>query len=116
MLTISRPYKGKSALFDIFENKVKYIGEQPENVGANILDGQFLLHTSPPNLPPTYEGIARSILTQSFDDNPQPSIKDTERARRGTDAQIFIITGPEQRRVPRTLLAELFSCKPAERS
>ena len=65
-------------------------------------------------MPPTYGGLARSILIQSlrspakyihivFDDYPQPSIKDTERDRRGADNRTFVITGPEQRRVPRDL-------------
>ena len=38
-----------------------------------------------------------------FDDYPQPSIKDTERDRRGANNRTFVITGPEQRRVPRDL-------------
>ena len=37
----------------------------------------------------------------AFDDYPQPSLKDAERARRGTtaeDSRSYIITGPAQRR------------------
>lgn len=94
---------------------MKGLEEQPKEVSAYIIDGQFLLHTLPPNLPAPYtEGLARIILTQSlttsakcihiaFDDYPQPSIRDTERDRWGSDDRTFIITGSEQRRVPRKL-------------
>jgi len=103
----------KSSLFEILENKVKEHGS-PGEVTAYIIDGQFLLHNLPTNLPPTYGGLARSILIQClcnptivihivFDDYPQPSIKDTERDRRGADSRTFVITGPEQRRIPRDL-------------
>lgn len=103
----------KSALFGILEARVKDHGK-PTAIDAYIIDGQFLLHSMPGNLPPTYGGLARSILLQSlrtpaksvhilFDDYPQPSIKDTERNRRGADCRTFVITGPEQRRVPRDL-------------
>ena len=73
-----------------------------------------MLHSLPTNLPPTYGGLARSILIQClrnptkvihivFDDYPQPSIKDIERDRRGADSRTFVITGPEQCRIPRDL-------------
>lgn len=98
----------KSALFKLLESKVQ--GDaKPGLTRACIIDGQFLLHTLPPNLPATYGGLARSILIQTvalcknevhliFDDYSQPSLKDTERCRRGTYNQEFAITGPEQKR------------------
>ena len=109
----------KSALFDIVERTVKNHGK-PKEIQAFIIDGQFLLHCLPPNLPPTYGGLARSILMQCvkseakfihvvFDDYRQPSIKETERDLRGTDNRTFVITGPEQRRVPRDLKDSLTS-------
>ena len=83
----------KSSLFDALENTVKGHG-RPDEVSVFIIDGQFLLHSMPTNLSPTYGGSARSILIQSlrtlakyvhvvFDDYPQPSIKDTERDKGG---------------------------------
>ena len=33
-----------------------------------------------------------------FDDHPQPSLKDTERGRRGINELEFVINGPEQKR------------------
>ena len=103
----------KSTLFDIFEKKVEEHGS-PEKASVYIIDGQFLLHSLPPNLPPTYGGLARVVLSQClrsrariihivFDNYPQPSIKDSERDRRGADSRAFVITGPEQRRVPRDM-------------
>ena len=103
----------KSSLFGVLENTVKDHG-RPDEVSVFIIDGQFLLHSMPTNLPPTYGGLARSILIQSlrtsakyvhivFDDYPQPSIKDAERDKRGADSRTFVITGPEQRRAPRDL-------------
>ena len=38
-----------------------------------------------------------------FDDYPQPSIKETERNRRGEDDRTYVITGPQQRRVPKDM-------------
>ena len=103
----------KSALFDVLETKVKNHG-LPNSVSAYIIDGQFLLHSLPSNLPPSYGGLARTVLEHCvksvsksihliFDDYPQPSIKGQERDRRGIDERTFVITGPEQRRVPRDL-------------
>lgn len=99
----------KSALFNLLESKVQGGDASPEFKRACIIDGQFLLHILPPNLPTTYGGLARSILIQTvvlskkevhlvFDDYPQPSLKDTERGRRGIDEREFVITGPEQKR------------------
>ena len=103
----------KSALFGILEARVKD-HSKPTTIDAYIIDGQFLLHSMPGNLPPSYGGLTRSILLQSlrtpaksvhilFDDYPQPSVKDPERDRRGADCRTFVITGPEQQQVPRDL-------------
>ena len=99
----------KSALFKLLESKVQGGDTSPALIRVCIIDGQFLLHTLPPNLPSTYGGLARSILIQAvtlskkevhliFDDYPQPSLKDMERGRRGIDEQEFVINGPEQKR------------------
>lgn len=74
------------------------------------------MHSLPPHLPDTYGGLASGILQQAtslcskrvdlvFDAYPIPSIKESERARRGLDEKeemVFIITGPEQHR-PRNI-------------
>ena len=76
----------KSSLLGILEKKVTDHG-RPDKVTAYIIYGQFLLYSLPPNLPPTYGGLARTILIHSlrttakyihivFDDCPLPSIKD----------------------------------------
>lgn len=97
----------KSVLLKVLEEKVeKHMS--PLVVDACIIDGNFLLHTLPATkLPATFGGVARSFLVQSvslspkrvdiaFDDYPTPSVKDCERARRGTDdSQVFVL-GPEQ--------------------
>jgi len=101
----------KSQLLNLLEKRVNE-STKPERIDAYIIDAQFLLHVLPPNLPASYGGLARSILLQAvalskkqvhivFDDYPQPSLKDAERARRGAigaDAQTYAITGPLQRR------------------
>jgi len=105
----------KSALFDLLEKQVPR-HSSPTSVDACIIDGNFLLHTLPPHLPGTYGGLAAGILQHAtfhspkrvdivFDAYPSPSIKDSERARRGLDEKeekTFIITGPEQQR-PRNI-------------
>lgn len=99
----------KSALMDVLEKKVKDGDAGPKDITACIIDGQFLLHTLPPDLPTNYGGLARTMLVKViamakkqihlvFDAYPQPSLKDTERDRRGADDRQFLITGPEQRR------------------
>ena len=78
----------KSKLLDLLEKKVTTGKlERPDSVDSFIIDGQFLLRVLPPNLPPTYGALARSILIHSmtssasrvhlvFDDYPKPSLKD----------------------------------------
>ena len=110
----------KSNLFKLLEAKVTDLQEKPKSLSAYIIDGQFLLHSLLPNLPPTYGGLARNILHHSltssakrvhivFDDYPQPSIKDTERDRRGTEDRTYVITGPMQRRIPKDMSQALKS-------
>lgn len=105
----------KSKLLNLLEGKLSTgKQERPEVIDGFIIDGQFLLRVLPPNLPPTYGGLARSILIHSlsssarqvhlvFDDYPKPSLKDAERDRRGIVEKEYRITGPEQRRVPKDL-------------
>ena len=56
----------KSSLFELLETKVTDMQEKPKSLSAYLIDGQFLLHSLPPNLPPTYGGLARSMLHHSF--------------------------------------------------
>ena len=105
----------KSALLDLLEKKVPR-HTSPRSVDAYVVDGNYLMHTLPPHLPGTYGGLAAGILQQVtslstkrvdlvFDAYPIPSIKESERARRGLDEKeerVFIITGPEQHR-PRNI-------------
>ncbi len=99
----------KSALFTLLESKIQEQDARPGLIQAWIIDGPFLLHALPPNLPATYGGLARSILIQTvsmskrevhliFDDYPELSLKDAERVKRGIDEREFAITGPEQKR------------------
>jgi len=87
----------------------KVTSDVPSTVDACVIDGNFLLHALPPNLPRTYGGLARSILIQAaalsqgridilFDTYDTPSIKDVERINRGTAEGTYNITGPEQAR------------------
>ena len=43
----------------------KVTSDVPSTVDACVIDGNFLLHALPPNLPRTYGGLARSILIQA---------------------------------------------------
>ena len=99
----------KSALLSILEGKMTDVQSTSPQASAYIVDGQYLLHTLPPNLPSTYGGLARSILVQVValcskevhlisDDYQSVSLKDVERGRRGNDASHYLITGPEQKR------------------
>lgn len=79
----------------------------PDVVDVVIVDATFLLHTQQ-NLPTTFGEISRVLLFQLCrmadevhfvcDTYTVPSIKDTERERRGTQDVIFSITGPNQHR------------------
>ena len=48
----------KSDLFSLLEGRVADHGA-PTEVSASLIDGNFLLHCLPPNLPPTYGGLSR---------------------------------------------------------
>ena len=98
----------KNKLMHILESKV----ENPmvvSTVDACVIDGNFILHAMPPNLPGTYGGLARMLLIQIsslcprridivFDTYKTPSIKDLERGSRGAQDTVYKITGPEQAR------------------
>lgn len=116
----------KDSLLHLLEEKQDQAARQdPRNIACCIIDGQYLLRILPPSatIPPDYGGLARSILSQAiavqktrtiviaFDDYPQPSLKDAERARRvgqEEESQPYIITGPSQRR-PKDLAKALGS-------
>jgi len=51
----------KSDLFAVLESRVAVHGS-PTKVKATVIDGNFLLHCLPPNLPPTYGGLSRYLL------------------------------------------------------
>ena len=55
---------GKSALFNLLESMIQG-GTSPRLTRALIIDGYFLLHALPANLPTIYGGLARSLLTQA---------------------------------------------------
>lgn len=110
-LSICRPdgtmaHTDKSALFSLLEEKVEEHGN-PKKVSSHLIDGNFLLHCLPPNLPPTYGGLSREVLhfilaypservDIVFDTYEEPSIKDCERDRRGAEETVYLIHGPEQ--------------------
>ena len=102
----------------LLEKKVPQ--SSPNTIDACVIDGQFLLHTLPPNIPGNYGGLAASMLMQMtslsrkrvhivFDAYTHPSIKESERVQRGLDEREYIITGPEQHR-PKTM-ADLLNCR-----
>ena len=97
----------KSKLLHVLEKRISQ--SSPASVDAYVIDGNFLLHALPPNLPKNFGGIARVMLVKMvsnckkrinvvFDTYRQPSIKEAERIRRGTEKRDFVITGPEQLR------------------
>ena len=102
----SMVHTAKSALFDKLEKTVPDHGH-PTDVKVHLIDGNFLLHCLPPNLPPTYGGLSWGILIAAlshqskridiaFDTYEEPSIKDCERERRGAKEQRYVISGPDQ--------------------
>ena len=59
----------KDSLLSILEAKQeKTAASSPEQIGACIIDGQYFLRILPPSItiPPTYSGLARSILIQAL--------------------------------------------------
>jgi hypothetical protein len=96
----------KSTLLKELEKRVE--PSPPPSSAAYIIDGNFLLHLMPSNKAAKYGKLARIILLQAlscskdrvdlvFDRYTEPSIKDSERGRRGTLEQLYVITGTEQR-------------------
>ena len=96
----------KSDLFSLLEGRVADHGA-PTEVSASLIDGNFLLHCLPPNLPPTYGGLSRYLLNVVlsfpskrvdilFDTYEEPSIKGDEHQHRGAEATVYRITGPDQ--------------------
>ena len=76
-------------------------------VKATVIDGNFLLHCLPQNLPPTYDGHSRYLLHVVlshpskridilFDTYEEPTIKGNERERRVAEETVYNITGAEQ--------------------
>jgi len=109
---VTMAHGDKSVLFSILENKVAK-HDSPTQVKTTVIDGNFLLHCLPPNLPPTYGGLSRVLLHMVlsnhskrvdivFDTYEEPSIKGSEHDRRGAEGSVFVITGPEQVR-PRSI-------------
>lgn len=98
----------KSTLFRKLEEFSK--SKPPNAADACIVDGNFILYTLPlSNLPKTYEGLARTYLIKicalstnsvhvAFDSYHEPSIKSSERSRRGNSVRNYVITGPQQNR------------------
>lgn len=92
----------KSKLLHVLEKRVSQ--SSPGGVDACVIDGNFLLHTIPPNLPKTFASIARVMLVSNckkridvvFETYRQPLIKDAERSRRETEKCDFVITGSKQ--------------------
>ena len=108
----------KNDLFSVLEGRVADHGS-PTEVKASVIDGNFLLHCLPPNLPPTYGGLSRYLLNTVlsfpskrvdilFDTYEEPSIKEGEHERRGASATVYRITGPDQIR-PRDIVSALKS-------
>lgn len=98
----------KNKLMLILESKVED-GTFPSTVDACVIDGNFMLHAVPPNMPATYGGLARKLLVLImslsprpvdivFDTYKTPSIKDLERGTRGAEDTVYKIKGPEQAR------------------
>jgi len=96
----------KSDLFAVLESRIAVHGS-PTKVKATVIDGNFLLHCLPPNLPPTYGGLSRYLLHAVlshpskrvdilFNTDKEPSIKGNERERRGAEDSVYHITGQEQ--------------------
>ena len=99
----------KSSLFQHLEKQTGTPTHVPMSASPCIVDGNFLLRTLPPNLPPTFGALAVSILIHVtslssdrvdivFDTYEMPSIKAKERARRGAVDKEFKIVGPDQAR------------------
>lgn len=96
----------ESVLSSLLESNIDDHGK-PDNVKAHHIDGNFLLHCLPPNLPPTFGGLSRSILIATlarqsrrvdifFDTYEEPWIKSCEHERLGAQEVVYQISGPDQ--------------------
>ena len=96
----------KAVLMKELEEKVT--SQPPEKVSNVMIDGMFLLHTLPTQLPSTLREVAQSILTKAmrmavervdlvFDTYQSPSIKDIERQARGESSARRFVFGPIQK-------------------
>ena len=96
----------KSVLLRELEEKVK--SQPPDVISTVIIDGMFLLHTLPTQLPNTLRGVAHNILMKVmrmadkrvdlvFDTYKSPSIKDIERQARGESSVKRFVFGPGQK-------------------
>ena len=103
---VSIAHGKKSDLFRVLEEKVTIHGSAT-SIKSSIIDGNFLPHCLPLNLPPTYGGLSKAflaiVLNQPskwvdivFDTYEEPSIKDNDRECRGVEGTIYVITAPEQ--------------------
>ena len=95
----------KAKMMHKLEGKVN--SDPPQQIDVTVVDAMFLLHTmqNPPN---AFGKIAEDILQRLCnmsgrvdfvcDSYISPSIKESERNRRGAAEVTFTITGPEQKR------------------
>ena len=106
----SMHHTDKSKIFHALEAKVEEDGA-PQDAGCTIIDGCFMLRTMNPSQPGTYGALSRNIMSTvlqskgsrvdvTFDTYETPSIKDSERGRRGSVSRnvSIVISGPQQRR------------------
>lgn len=95
----------KSALMKKLEKQVNT--EEPMTCDAHVIDGMFLIQ-SLTNLPPTFGGVAKTILQilcslserVDFvcDTYKSPTIKHAERVLRDSNEADIKVTGPDQKR------------------
>lgn len=111
---------GTMTLFSFLEEKVQEHGNPPK-ICSLVIDGNFLLHSLPLYLPSTYSygGLLRVVLHTVlahpsqivdivFDTYEEPSLKASERHRRGVEETIYVISGPDQVR-PKDMVKALKS-------
>ena len=66
---VSIAHGKKADLFRVLKDRVTVHGS-PVNIKSSIVDGNFLLHCLPPNIPPTYGGLSKAFLRLALN---QPS-------------------------------------------
>lgn len=103
---VSTAHAKKAGLFRVLEDRVAVNGS-PTNIKSSIVDGNFILHCLPPNLPPTYGGLFQTFLELVLNQTSKrvdivlgtyekPSIKDNELELRRVEEIIYVITAAEQ--------------------